>query len=727
MSEKLAEKLKLPKTIFDNPSGISVEIRGRYYDPTLVLGEACPGNVTTRFNVQGDFEWVPIEVAIGDLIDCGRIYEFWKDDYETISVKELRSKERKIFFIWHDEEEIIPLKLKKVHSLTKFADSRKRTSNEWGYCNQCGLVVRKFNHKGHEFKYLRVDTESYPIIIKHIKPSTHEEGKRLFPIWLKDLSPEITFFDRYAQHLSIYEGAIGVTAVFKLHNGPSNIHGLYGFQYRGKPAAVGYKYYTEGFKVSLDLNKLRDLITEFIRVSKNDSVCRDLYIKFLIYKLVYDMLKEKMSVFDAELISKFLITKFTFNLTGNIDETIRDIYLSKVHPIARQKIERFMDTDKFRNLEKFVKASMEGYCFEVDEFVDHLVYTFVHSLSHVFIAAFCSCSGANENEVGEYIKINGDYVDFFIYERPLNGATRIIDRNFMHKAGEGRSIDFLHYVENILLSCPVAMSEDFIYNVIFGTSKEDQIAIGKQLEKLCKHEISLNEFILRLSDITQCCIPSKTTLLEKIRRIFRRSQIRGKDVDEFDLHFEIYLLYSYLRGKLKREPFPEEFTWLIENINTINTKDILSVTNNKTLTGVELFNELTKLRSLLKDEKIFIEEVQKRFLRTCVDGCPSCIGGICGDEIWGLSKYTLSRRLLEKLTLNTIKNYTFTFPHVPVDRVLDQLTNNKFVFLLSSYQYEEEMSRFIDDLIVKKGGSLRDFQIVKADDNSYKYLALIVV
>jgi hypothetical protein len=734
LSEKLHEKLRLPKTIFDNPSGMLVAVKedDKFYDPLLVLGEACPGNVTTRFNSRGDFEWVPIVVDVRGLMDCGRIFTFWERESLSKPINFFRDREKRILSIWHqDEEEITILKLKKVHVLEKFADAGRRMSNDWGYCKDCSVIDKRSKHWNHKFVNLRVDTESYPLLIKYIEPST--EGRQVrFPIWFEELSPKITFYDEYMKKVTLYEGTMGVTATFKLFKESSNLHGVYGFQWRNKPAAVGYQYDTEGFKFSLNRSKLKEKIYNFVKNYKDDIICRDLYIKFLIYKLSYDLLREKLSIFDAELISKFLITKLTFNLSKDIDETVRDTYFSRIHPVAKEKIINFMETEKFGDIEDYMRISLEGKMDEDNAFIDHLVYTFMHSLSHVFLAAFCSCSGINENEVGEYIKVDGDDACFYIYERPLNGATRIIHRNIMHLPGTGRIIDFLHYIESGLLSCPVSMAEDFICDVIFKTPGERIKEVRKLFDKLQNHGISINEFITHLTNVLQCCIPAKNAVLEKLRKVFRKSLIKGEEIDEFKLHFDVYLLSSYLQGKLRREPFLDEFVWLVENFDNM-VNDILSYVNTlgfDILSNITPFKELSKLRSLLRDEKIFLEELQKRYLRSCVDGCPSCIGSVCGDEIWGLSKYTLSRRLLQNLAVNTIENSALTFPRDAVDdsfitNIFNKLSKGRSIFLLSPHTHVEQMLRFID-LSIQKGGNIRDFQVVKTN-NSYKYLALIVM
>lgn len=731
MNKGLAERLKLPQTIFDYPYETSVIVKGYLYDPLLVLNETCPGNVTSRFNPNGDFEWVPISIGVGELINCDRIFTFW-DDHEQKLIRSLRPKERNILSIWHKEdEEILLLRIRSVHSLEKFANAGSRDSDKWGYCKNCKLIDQRFSHKNHDFKNLRVDTQGFPLIIKFLEPSS-EGQKKKFPLWLQELTPEVTFFDRYLQHLNLYEGAVGVLTTLKLSGESSHIHEFYGFEYGAKPAAIGYKYFTEGFKVSINPSKLKDKIRNFMTTFKNDHIYRNLYVKFLIYKLAYKLLKERISPFDAELISKLLITKFSFRLTKDIEKTVREIYLSKMHPVAKEKIESFMTSEKYKSIENLVEKSLKNMN-ESNEFLEYLMYTFVHSLSHVFIIASCSCGGVGEDELDEQIKVDENVADFFIYEKPLNGATRIIERNFIHKPGGGRTIDFLYYFENGALTCPVGEAEEFLYDVIFKLSQSQINEINEFLKKLEHREISLNEFMSFLSMVTQCCVPSNTLFLEKLRKLSRKTLIRNKELSEFNLHFEIYLLYLYLKRKLGREPFPEEFTWLIENIDKINRADLKLFVqedlDKELLDTRASFNELIQLKGLLGSSKLFLEEVQKRYLRSCIDGCPSCIGIMCGEEIWSLSRYSVSRNLMKRIIVDTMKTDAFTITSSNEElpgKIYNRLKAQSFVFLLCPYQHREKLSNLIGK-IIQFGVSIRDFRVIKTNDDVYQYMALIVI
>jgi len=732
MSEKLAERLKLPQTIFEYPYETSIMVKGRPYDPSLVMWEICPGNVTSRFNPNGDFEWIPISIASGELINCDRLFTFW-DDSEQKLIRSLRPKERDILSIWHgDDKELFLLKIKNVHSLVKFASAGCRESGIWGYCKDCKLIDQKFGHKNHDFKSLRVDTQSFPLMIKVLEPSPQGQKKK-FPIWLQELKPEVTFFDRYLQHLNVYEGAVGVLATLKLSGESSHIHEFYGFQYTGKPAAVGYKFHTEGFKISINLSKLKNKIKEFMAIFRNNYHYRNHYIKFLIHKLSYELLKEKISPFDAELISKLMITKFTFNLTKDIEKTIEEMYLSKMHPVAKEKIEKFMKSEKYERIQNLLEKLLRNIN-ESDDFIEYLVYTFVHSLSHAFLIASYSCGGIGENELDEQIKISENAADIFIYERPLNGATRIIERNFTHKPGKGRTIDFLYYFENVALSCPVGEAEEFLYDTIFKRPQNQINRIMGLLKSLENREISLNEFTSCFSMALQCCAPVNTVLIEKLRKLSRITPVRGRNLSEFNLHFEIYLLYLYLKRKLGRDPFQEEFAWLIGNIDKIDIIDFVSLLGqeglDKDLLDARIsFNELKQLRSLIKDPKLFLEEVQKRYLRSCIDGCPSCIGVLCGEEILGLSRYSISRNLLQRIISSTIETEAFkitSFSEDLPDKILDKLKAQNYVFLLGPYQQRENLSILISKMI-QHGGSVRDFRIIKTNDNSYQYLILAVI
>jgi len=732
VSDGLAERLKLPQTIFDYPYEVSVAVKGCPYDPLLVLGETCPGNVTSRFSPNGDFEWIPISAVTGELINCDRLFTFW-DDYEQKLIRLLRPREKNILSIWHKEDkEILLLRIRSVHSLEKFANAGSRDSDKWGYCKNCKLVDQKFSHKNHDFKNLRVDTQSFPLMIKFLEPSSQGQKKK-FPLWLQELAPEVTFFDRYLQHLNLYEGAVGVLATLKLSGESSHIHTSYGFQYGAKPAAIGYKYFTEGFKVSINPSKLKDKIRKFTTIFKNDYIFRNLYVKFLIYKLAYILLKEKISPFDAELISKLLITKFSFNLTEDVEKTVREIYLSKMHPVAKEKIESFMVSEEYNSIENLVEKSLKNMN-ESGEFLEYLMYTFVHSLSHVFLIASCSCGGIGENEVDEQIKVGENIADFFIYERPLNGATRIIERNFMHKPGRGRTVDFLYYFENGALTCPVGEAEEFLYDVIFKLPQSQINKISEFMKKLEHREISLNEFMSYLSMVTQCCIPSNTVLLEKLRKLLRKTLIKGKELSEFNLHFEIYLLHLYLKQKLGREPFPEEFTWLIENIDKIDSTDLVLLLGQEGLDKELLdirtsFNELMQLKSLLEDSKLFLEEVQKRYLRSCVDGCPSCIGVMCGEEIWGLSKYSVSRNLMQRIIIDTMETDAFVITSSSEEllgKMFDKMKKQGFVFILCPYQYREKLSSIVGKMI-QLGVNIRDFRTIKTNNNVYQYMISIVI
>jgi len=733
MNEKLAKRLRLPQTIFEYPYDSSIIVKDRPYDPSLVMWEICPGNVTSRFNSNGDFEWIPVSIASGELINCDILFTFWTDPERKL-IRSLRPKERDILSIWHkDDEELLLLKIKNVgNSLVKFANAGWRESSIWGYCKDCKIIDQKFNHKNHDFKSLRVDTQSFPLMIKVLEPSPQGK-KRKFPIWLQELEPEVTFFDRYLQHLNVYEGAVGVLVTLKLSGESSRIHEFYGFHYRGKPAAVGYKFFTEGFKVSINLSKLRNKIREFMAIFKNNYVYRNLYIKFLIYRISHELLKEKLSPFDAELISKLLITKFTFNLTKDIEKTIEEMYLSKVHPVAREKIENFLKSKKCEriqnNLEKLLKRIDES-----NAFIEYLVYVFLHSLSHAFLIASYSCGGIGENELDEQIKIRENTADIFIYERPLNGATRIIERNFMHKPGKGRTVDFLYYFENAVFSCPVGEAEEFLYDLVFKRPRSQIERIIKLLKSLENREISLNEFESHVSMILQCCAPISTVLIEKLRRLSRITSIKGRNLSEFNLHFEIYLAYMYLKRKLGRDPFPEEFTWLVENIDKIDVNDFVSVLSQEGLdeellnAGIS-FNELKQLKSLIEKPRLFIEEAQKRYLRSCIDGCPSCIGVLCSEEVLGLSRYSISRKLLQRIISSIIEAEGFkitSFSRDLTDKVIDKLKTQKYVFLLSPYQQRKNLSILISEMI-KNGGSIRDFRIIKTSGDSFQYMSLVVM
>lgn len=730
MSDKLAEKLKLPKTIFDYPYENSILVKGHPYDPSLVMWEVCPGNVTSRFNPDGDFEWVPLNIAVGGLINCDRGPFNISNDSEQRLIYLLRPKERDILSIWHRNENLLLLKVTNIRSLEKFANAGCRESDVWGYCKECKLVDQKSSHKNHDFKSLRVDTQSFPLMVKVLEPLSHGQKKN-FPIWLQELRPEVTFFDRYLQKLNVYEGAIGVLVTLKLSGESSHIHEFYGFHCAGKPAAVGYKFYTEGFKISVSLDRLREKIREFVAIFKNTPIYRNLYVKFIIYKLSYELLKERISPLDAELISKLLITKSTFNLVKDLEKITEEIYFSKMHPVAKEKIDRFMKSENYKRIQNLV----EGLLGSVDEssFIEYLVYTFIHSLSHAFLIASYSCSGVSENELDEQIKISGDVADIFIYERPLNGATRIIERNIMHKPGKGRTIDFLYYFENVALSCPIGEAEEFLYDLLFKRPQSQIDQIMKLVTSLETRKISLNEFMTNFSMVLQCCIPANTVLIEKLRKLSQTTLVKGKNVSEFNLHFEIYLIYLYLKHKLGRDPFPEEFAWTIENIDKIDIDDLSSILSqeeiNKELLNAKIsFNELKQLKSLIKDSKLFLEEVQKRYLRSCVDGCPSCLSVLCGEEILGISRYSISRNLIQRIIISAIEKESFKITPISEnlsDKVCDRLKTHDYVFLLSTYHQRESLGALIGK-IIQHGVSIRGFRVVKTNDNLYQYLTLMV-
>ncbi|MEM2613980.1 MAG: hypothetical protein QXO15_07135 [Nitrososphaerota archaeon] len=738
----LSRRLGLRDTIFDYPYDISIEVRKKgesevkYYDPILALSEACPGNVTARFSPNGDFEWIPIRTAAQKLINCDRIFNFW-DEGKLISSKLLRPREKDVLNVWHkDEDEIFLLRIKSIYSLEKFANPVEGYSNEWIYCKRCYSVGHRNEHKNHEFGNLRVDTESFPIIIKYLEPSFQGKLKSC-PTWFQEIITQIEFYDTYNRRITLYEGAIGVSVTLKMRGESFHLHDLYGFEYKNKPAAVGYECFTEGFKVSIDSNRLENKLKEFLRDPKNKTTLQNIYIKFIIHKLAYILIKEeKVSPFDAELIGKILVSMFTFNIIDNCtNSVIEEIFLSRVHPVTRETITSFIKSDSFAKYKELARRLLKSIE-ENEEFLEYLKYTFIHSLSHAFLLSSCSCSGAGENELDEYIKVHGKTAEFFIYERPLNGSTRIIERNFLHMPGEKGTIDLLYYLENLILSCPIGDAEDFLYGIIFKLTKNDIETIKNLLYKLEKREISIEVLLSEFSKITKCCIPTNAVLLEKLRKLLCESIIREKNLNEFNLHFEIYLLYSYLKQKIKREPFLEEFLWVLENLDKINEKELYQLSlqegiKEDLVDTRKSFSELRLLKNLINDRKIFLEEVQKRYLRSCADGCPSCIGISCREEMWGLSKYSISRNLLKEIILSTIKDdmiiVTSFDKNLPIwQKTLEKLKNRRFIFLASLDEHKQELSKAIEAM-VQNGANIRDFRVIKMTDGKYYYVTLVVI
>jgi hypothetical protein len=189
-----------------------------------------------------------------------------------------------------------------------------------------------------------------------------------------------------------------------------------------------------------------------------------------------------------------------------------------------------------------------------------------------------------------------------------------------------------------------------------------------------------------------------------------------------------------LKQKLGREPFPEEFTWLIENIDKIDSTDLVLLLGQEGLDKELLdirtsFNELMQLKSLLEDSKLFLEEVQKRYLRSCVDGCPSCIGVMCGEEIWGLSKYCVSRNLMQRIIIDTMETDAFVITSSSEEllgKMFDKMKKQGFVFILCPYQYREKLSSIVGKMI-QLGVNIRDFRTIKTNNNVYQYMISIVI
>ena len=87
---KLNEYLRLPETIFDYPSEVAIQVKEKYYDPMTVMIELMPGNVTSRFNPKGIFEWVPPIWSNKMQIDGQCIFEIKNETTISLLVNNLR-------------------------------------------------------------------------------------------------------------------------------------------------------------------------------------------------------------------------------------------------------------------------------------------------------------------------------------------------------------------------------------------------------------------------------------------------------------------------------------------------------------------------------------------------------------------------------------------------------------------------------------------------------------
>ncbi|EHQ36192.1 DEAD/DEAH box helicase [Methanoplanus limicola] len=124
--------------------------------------------------------------------------------------------------------------------------------------------------------------------------------------------------------------------------------------------------------------------------------------------------------------------------------------------------------------------------------------------------------------------------------------------------------------------------------------------------------------------------------------------------------------------------------------------------------GENLFPEINNI--LIK--KAFLEEVEKRLLTTCKDGCPSCLHTLCdidGDP--RRNNILLSRRLLRMVIKDSKKQNTITIEDRNIDdeyfekiksRLIAKLEENYLAYVVYPFNRSEDVSQLIHQLMIER-------------------------
>lgn len=664
-------------------------------DPVIVFLECMPGNVTARFAPPSfpgtGFKWVPpkiVKIRGKNFVDVAQYFSL--EDIEGIDL----SKEKYFMEIKNSLyphillDDILICKIKKVY-LENFSNLNDKYSNIWCWDGVNVVPTTRGCSK------IKDDTSSFPLLIKYVTISDNMEGKLgQIPMSLRGVVKEIRFYDNYNNYFTIYKGAYAVQVVLKLSGG-DKVEFTGGLVKNGMPVIMGYQMTrVEGLETKLSK------IDRFLK-SLSPSLLFHLKLKFAMHEIALELVKEGYSRFDIDKITKILTTYTSVEQLAKYSDkdVIESIHLHKVNKSRR---------DELRNLaERYIDEFKNNMTNPPEEkFKDYLKYTFAHSLSHAILGAFVSTGGIGDENADEHITFN-DQPTIYTYELPTVGATRIVSRNFISSKELG-TVDFEYYLDDIIFNCHIGDVEEYIYNILFQL-KKDTINIIKDIIREGKIT-STQEFAHITVNFGVPPPPSFSSLIEKLYKIF-------KNEEEFNLYYSIFVISQFLKKIFKREPLIEELTWFANLL--VDSEDLR---NNiiKHCSNLLVEDSLEKLVDYAKkvSPKILNEELKKRYLNTCIDGCPACIGQKCYEN--PVSQYTLSRKLLRETILKSLEEKGLLIKNIKDYKdIIEKMKVCNFLFLI----IEPNELQSIMELSEKVW--LRDIRVIQYEEK-FRYLILLM-
>ncbi len=671
------------------------------------MRDLVPGHVTYRFAKQRYIAyWVP-PTSPGEQTDCGRCSveasykltdeSMTKIDWRLVpgSLAPLRSNLQE-----SEQPAHLPLYRPLAVNLRRFSHGDESQWDNWFYCDRCRVFFKRAElgkHTGHSPAQLGDGSGGYPIGFVQVnmdprllnQDTVFHGGNDAFAqgYWFGPFASfiaSLTFFNRNAgEYMLVHKVNLG-SEVWARFKGRPNKSWTYSYVAKGTDAALGYTMQTEGVALTL-----KD--TEFM---SPDELLPDLRSSLRLAAFCFDVLNAckrpdaPRLLPTASLVGAMLIwydelghAEFARLLRCERDalrEKIELVFKRLPGQFPKQHKEAILESmDDERFWQGVVAPAFERRLDRPDPSDEQLFINDVlfHSFKHALRDAVAAELGADPG-----LNLGGWW--HTSYDFPNMGDRREMALFEFGLYGIGYMRDWFarfptfpqamwNAVEERMGHCPTGDEEAFLQTVL-SLPMESLEQLARQIS-LIRGAASFRErqtAVAALDDLVRD--EHGLELSESLRRLLVRlfgeplELEAGQIIDDWRLYQELNVGLLPMLRSLAHHPSLEELEG--RAFRLLNTTPEQMPTWNRLKSHLE-----TSLPSKQVEERLR-SEVGKRFLTTCVDGCPDCLHGPCElESAPERSTLLLSRRLLAVALDKLCRPLTINIDHSPAEKLLEQV------------------------------------------------------
>lgn len=704
------------------------------------MRELSPGRVTYRFAKQRHLAyWVP-PVSPEEQASCGRcsvasLYKLVEEPVAQVDWRLVPNSLSPLRLSSQDGEQPAKLPLYRplaVH-LRRFAHSSGEQSawDNWFYCDRCQSFFKRGElkaHTGHAPAQLGDGSGGSPIGFiqvnadrRLLNPDTvFYGGNDSFTqgYWFGPyarLFDSLAFFNKNAgEYMQVHKVNLG-SEVWAIFTDRASKSWTYTYALEGREAALGYSMRTEG--VALTLTD-----TEFL---PPEELPEDLRQRLRVAAFCFDVLSacrgpDAPRLLPANALVEALIIWYDELGCGEFGSRIRGdraTLRKSVQAVLERLVEHFpkrhqgailepMDDDFFW-LGVVVPAferRLENPDYDAERvFVNDVLF---HSLKHVLRDAVSAELGAESGfslggwwHTGHDFPNMGDRREMMLFEFGMYGIGYM--RDWFNRFPTTPQAVW-NAVEERMGHCPTGDEEGFLRTVLALPVERLELVAGlvaaiREADSFHDRQAAVAALDTTMRD--EYGLELSESLRRLLVRLFGEPLVMGSGeaVDNWRLYRELNGLLTNLKS-LAHQPSFEELEGRAYKLLTANPEQMPTWRWLQSGLGTNLTAEQV--------EKRVRSEMGKRFLTTCVDGCPDCLHGPCELEAaQERSKLLLSRQVLALAMEKLRQSVTIVVGHQSdkalLARLRDCLAQHYTAYLVYTRADAERVSALISYLMAQ--------------------------